>query len=287
MRNWNIQCSTPTLLVARTMYIREKLCSRMWDMPTIQNRQITIDTIAEHIWALLHASGLPKNLWVEVAHHVVWLLNRTTTKAVEGMTPFEAGFGKKPHLGDLREWGEKVYVWLEKKGLKLGGRVQEGCWLGVDGQSKGVQIYWLDTKSITVKMNIYYDDVSASRHEGEDEDIVVMKSDLPAVPKIPEVTSPDIEAEDEQSKAELPSKLICRPTQHMADLLKGDATWTNQSKAQKVFPGVQLPTPDDADAADWAMNAVDEYALAAETTNSEALEPQSLKEAQSQPDWKL
>ena len=50
--------------------------------------------IGEHIHALLHASGLPKSLWGEAARHVVWLLNRMTTKAVEGMTPFEAIFGK-------------------------------------------------------------------------------------------------------------------------------------------------------------------------------------------------
>ena len=31
-------------------------------------------TIAERVWALLHASGLPKNLWAEAARHVVWLL---------------------------------------------------------------------------------------------------------------------------------------------------------------------------------------------------------------------
>ena len=58
-------------------------------------------------------------------------------------------------------------------------------------------------------------------------------------------------------------------------------------KSPKNFPRSAIPTADDAGAADWATNAVDEYALAAETTNSEALEPQSLKEAQSQPDWKL
>ena len=93
-------------------------------------------TIAERIRALLHASGLPKNLWGEAAQHVVWLLNRTTTKAVEGMTPYEAAFGKKPNLKGVREWGEKVYVRVEK-GTKLGGRVHEGRWLGFDEESKG------------------------------------------------------------------------------------------------------------------------------------------------------
>ena len=60
-------------------------------------------TIAERIWALLHASRLAKNLWAEAGRHVVWLLNRMTTKAVVGMTPYEAAFGKKPNLGGLCE----------------------------------------------------------------------------------------------------------------------------------------------------------------------------------------
>ena len=82
-------------------------------------------TIAERICTLLHASGLPKNLWGEATRHVVWLLNRTTIKVVEGMTPYEAAFEKKPNLKGVREWGEKVYVRVEK-GTKLSGRVREG-----------------------------------------------------------------------------------------------------------------------------------------------------------------
>jgi len=58
-------------------------------------------TIVEQVHTLLHVSGLPKNLWAEAARHVVWLLNRTTTKAVEGMTPYKAAFGKKPNLKGL------------------------------------------------------------------------------------------------------------------------------------------------------------------------------------------
>ena len=57
-----------------------------------------------------------------------------------------------------------------------------------------------------------------------------------------------------------------------------------------MFPGVQLPTNipgNDAEVADWATNAIDKLALAAETTNSEALEPQSLSEVKSHPDWKM
>jgi len=76
-------------------------------------------TIMEQVCALLHASGLPKSLWGEAACHVVWLMNCTSTKAVDGKTPFEATFGKKPDLRNVCEWGKTVWVRIEG-GNKLG-----------------------------------------------------------------------------------------------------------------------------------------------------------------------
>jgi len=76
-------------------------------------------TIVEQVWALLHASSLPKFLWGEAAHHIVWLMNYISTKAVDGKTPFEAAFRKKPDLRDVCEWGETMWVQIEG-GNKLG-----------------------------------------------------------------------------------------------------------------------------------------------------------------------
>jgi hypothetical protein len=150
-------------------------------------------TIVERIRALLHASGLPRTMWGEAARHVVWLMNRTRTTAVEGMTPYEAAFGKKPDLSDVREWGEKVWVRLEK-GDKLGGRVKEGRWMGVSDESKGVRVYWPDNKTVSTERNVYYDKTqsSVSRLEGEDLEFIETKSDnLPAIIPEPPVTIPE------------------------------------------------------------------------------------------------
>jgi Pol polyprotein, beta-barrel domain/Integrase core domain/GAG-pre-integrase domain len=92
-------------------------------------------TIVERIRTLLHASGLPRFLWGEAARHVVWLMNHTLTKAVDGKTPHEAAFGNKPDLRHVHEWGEKVLVCTEG-GNKLGGCVMEGRWVGIDERSK-------------------------------------------------------------------------------------------------------------------------------------------------------
>ena len=58
-------------------------------------------TILERVRALLHSTGLPRTLWGEAARHIVWLMNRTSTKAVEGMTPYEAAFGGRPDLSEV------------------------------------------------------------------------------------------------------------------------------------------------------------------------------------------
>ena len=255
-------------------------------------------TIAERIRALLHASGLPKNLWGEAARHVVWLLNRTTTKAVEGMTPFEAAFGRKPDLKGVREWGENVYVRVEK-GTKLGGRVREGKWLGIDEESKGARIYWPDTKSVTVERNIYFDNTSANRFE-EEEVVEIVKTNAvqntPAIARaVPDNTSamdnPRTDVENPEnndpdaSDTESINKRVRKPSKKIADLLGGMGSWSTQSRPM-LAPGVQQPSND------WATSVVDvgceeEHAFAAETSSAEALEPRSLAEAQKRPDWPL
>ncbi len=101
--------------------------------------------------ALLHASGLPQYLWAEAVRHVVWLLNRTSTKAVDGKTPYEAAFGKKPDLSNVRKWGEKVWVRVEGGDKLGGGRVREGRWMGIDDRSKGVRVFWPEKRTVTVE----------------------------------------------------------------------------------------------------------------------------------------
>ena len=133
-------------------------------------------------------------------------MNRTSTKAVEGKTPYEAALGVKPDLSGVREWGEKCWVRVEK-GSKLGGRVREGRWVGVDDESKGARIYWRDTKTVTVERNVYFDPTSASvdRLEGEDWQFVETTTDgLTTLPNIP--TASTLPIVEPSTPAETPAE---------------------------------------------------------------------------------
>ncbi|KAF9499007.1 hypothetical protein BDN71DRAFT_1428358 [Pleurotus eryngii] len=112
---------------------------------------------------------LPKSLWGEAAHHAVYLMNHTTTKAVPGMTPYEAAFRRKPDLKDLRVWGETAYIPTEG-GDKLGGCVVKGHWVRFDDTSKGHNIYWPDCHTVTTKRNVYFNNTpDGCQAEGEED----------------------------------------------------------------------------------------------------------------------
>jgi hypothetical protein len=105
---------------------------------------------------MLHAGQLPKFLWGEAVKHAVYLKNRTSTKALDGMTPYEAYFGKKPNIAGLHEFGRKVWV-HNMGGSKLDGRSEIGRWVGFDEASNGHRIYWPGKRTISIERSVKFD----------------------------------------------------------------------------------------------------------------------------------
>jgi hypothetical protein len=73
----------------------------------VERRNATVVGTAR---SMLKAKWLPNWFWGEAVLTAVYVLNRSLTKSVEGMTPFEAWYGKKPSVHRLRTFGCIVYV---------------------------------------------------------------------------------------------------------------------------------------------------------------------------------
>jgi len=87
--------------------------------------------------ALLLAAKLPEFLWAEAANHFIWLRNRVPTKTLPNyQTPIEIATGYRPDSS------------------KLGSKVNNGRFVGIDEESKGFRIYWEDKRSITIERNV-------------------------------------------------------------------------------------------------------------------------------------
>lgn len=70
-------------------------------------------TVLEHVRAVLYDSGLPGFLWAEAVATVVYVLNRTPTRALENVVPEEAWSGHKPDIAHLRAFGATAYVHVQ------------------------------------------------------------------------------------------------------------------------------------------------------------------------------
>jgi hypothetical protein len=112
--------------------------------------------LLERVRAVLHHSGLPKHLWGEAVYFVTWLKNRTSTRALGNVTPYERLHGLKPNLAGVPEWGQRVWIHTDA-GSKLDGRAVEGHWVGYDKDSTHAhRIYWPGKNSISVERNIRF-----------------------------------------------------------------------------------------------------------------------------------
>ncbi|XP_070675623.1 uncharacterized protein [Malus domestica] len=70
-------------------------------------------TVVEMAKAMLHDKSMPYSLWAEAVHTAIYILNRSPTKALDNLTPFEAYSGRKPSIGYLK--GYRVFDLCTKK----------------------------------------------------------------------------------------------------------------------------------------------------------------------------
>jgi hypothetical protein len=53
---------------------------------------------------------MPGHFWGEAVHTAVFLLNRAPTSALDGMTPYQAWYGKKPSVHLIKVFGCVAYI---------------------------------------------------------------------------------------------------------------------------------------------------------------------------------
>ena len=98
-------------------------------------------TLVEMIRTMLVESNLDQRFWGEALSTAVYLRNRSPTKAVEGKTPFEALYGKKPNVEHLRAFGCASYPLIMKDERKKLDPVAKRCVLvGYGTEVKGYRL---------------------------------------------------------------------------------------------------------------------------------------------------
>lgn len=89
-------------------------------------------TVVEKVRAMLASSGVSKQFWGEALYTVVYVLNRSPSVAVQGdRTPYEAWYGKKPDVSNLRVFGSECFAHIPKQlRKKLDGKSEKVVFVG-------------------------------------------------------------------------------------------------------------------------------------------------------------
>ena len=99
-------------------------------------------TLVETMRSMLADSKMPPRFWAEALSTAVYLRNRSPTKSVNRMTPFEAWMGEKPNVAHLRTFGCAVYAHVPKdERKKLDMKTRKCVLLGYGTEIKGYRLY--------------------------------------------------------------------------------------------------------------------------------------------------
>ena len=108
---------------------------------------------------MLESKKLATNMWDEAMHAAEYIPNRLPHSSMKGNTPFEAYFGHKPDVSNLRVFGSTAWarIPLDKR-RDLQPQSIECMFIGYPNESKGFKLLDIKTKQIIIERSVKFDE---------------------------------------------------------------------------------------------------------------------------------
>jgi hypothetical protein len=106
----------------------------------------------------LKQRGMPVVFWGEAVVTVVYILNRSPTKALNGRTSYEAWHGRKPAVSHLRVFGCLTFGKELGHIGKLDDRSTPGVFIGYVKGSKAYRILDPETQRVRTTRDVVFDE---------------------------------------------------------------------------------------------------------------------------------
>ena len=116
-------------------------------------------TMLNLVRSMLSSKGVPKMFWPEAVKWTTYVLNRSPTLAVKGMTPEEAWSGEKPSVEHFRVFGCVGHADIpDAKRTKLEGKSVKCVLLGVSDESKGYKLYDPASRKVLISWDVIFEE---------------------------------------------------------------------------------------------------------------------------------
>ena len=118
-------------------------------------------TLIEGVRTMLADSKLPHSFWAEALSTYAYLRNRSPTKLLSGITPYEAWYGTKPNLSSLRVFSCSAYAHVPKvERRKLDLKARKCIMLGYGAIQKGYRLYDLERMKVIHNRDVIFNEDS-------------------------------------------------------------------------------------------------------------------------------
>ena len=116
-------------------------------------------SMVEMARCMLKAMSVPARFWGEAVLTAVYVLNRSPTKSLQGVTPFEAWHKRKPRVSHLRTFGCVANVKQNGPGLnKLSDRSKKMIFIGYEAGTKGYRFYDPSTGRLVISRDVIFEE---------------------------------------------------------------------------------------------------------------------------------
>jgi len=118
--------------------------------------------IAEVARAMMNEKELPHYFWAEAVATAAYIMNRTPTAAVHGVTPEQKFTGRRPDLSHLKVFGCVAYMHVPaEKRSKLDPKAEKCIFIGYSQEQKGYRCYNPLTRILKVSRDVIFDEMSS------------------------------------------------------------------------------------------------------------------------------
>ncbi|KAL8116611.1 hypothetical protein AgCh_022957 [Apium graveolens] len=112
-------------------------------------------TMVEMVRSFLMQMKMTANFWGEAVRHTIYILNRLPTRALSGMTLYEAWKNEKPNIGHVKVFGCKAYMKIPNNSTrKLDNRSKSVVNLSKEPGTKAYRMYDPATNKVLISRDV-------------------------------------------------------------------------------------------------------------------------------------
>lgn len=114
-------------------------------------------TLVERAKCMLFEADLKKTYWAEAVATAAYIINRSPSRVLNEVTPYEKWTGKKPNLSHLKIFGSKAMVHVPKHNRsKWDRKSRELIFLGYCENTKGYRLFDPVSKKIVISRDVIF-----------------------------------------------------------------------------------------------------------------------------------